>query len=139
MSLGRFLGGVVVGSALGGLFGLLFAPRPGTETRKLIQSRVKTQCDNTVAQCEDALHAVQHEVDKLGNAVQTQAKTQSEAAITALKDNVAAIQNKLAAVADNLETQGRDVLTHLGQKVGEKAGETVGTLVADKLLDKRPT
>lgn len=43
MSTGRFLGGLLVGGALGAIIGLLIAPRSGEETRGLIRDEFSDQ------------------------------------------------------------------------------------------------
>ncbi len=48
MSAGRFLGGIVLGGALGAIIALLVAPRSGEETRRLIGNDFKDRVDRSV-------------------------------------------------------------------------------------------
>ena len=41
MSVGKFLGGFVVGAALGAVAGLLLAPKSGAETREMLSDTAK--------------------------------------------------------------------------------------------------
>lgn len=45
MNIGKILLGVLSGIAMGGLFGMLFAPEKGTVTRKKISKTRKSQVD----------------------------------------------------------------------------------------------
>ena len=72
MSSGRFLGGLLIGGALGAIIGMLLAPRSGDETRELIRdefdhqvNRSKDQLQQrTVAFREKALEKADHLKEK---------------------------------------------------------------------------
>lgn len=51
----RFLIGVVLGIALGAAVGLLVAPQPGSETRRVIRERVQRGADDAEDMMEDEL------------------------------------------------------------------------------------
>ncbi len=48
MSSGRFLGGILIGGALGAIIGLLLAPRSGHDTRELIREDLEDRLDKSV-------------------------------------------------------------------------------------------
>jgi gas vesicle protein len=58
---GAFLGGVVVGTALGTVTGLLIAPRPGKETRQLLRK----SADALPEMAEDLATSLQLQADRL--------------------------------------------------------------------------
>lgn len=58
---GSFLGGMIIGAALGTVAGLLVAPRPGRETRQLI----KKSADALPELAEDLSTTVQLQADRL--------------------------------------------------------------------------
>jgi gas vesicle protein len=74
-STGNFLVGTLLGAALGGLFGLLLAPRSGTETRKLIQdemsSRYNTSRDSLKGKYEESLDTLKAKADVLKDRVRS--------------------------------------------------------------------
>ena len=47
MSVGKFLGGFVVGAALGAVAGLLLAPKSGAETREMLSDTAKDVMEKT--------------------------------------------------------------------------------------------
>ena len=51
----RFLIGVVLGIALGAAVGLLVAPQPGSETRRVIRERVRRGGEDAEDMMEDEL------------------------------------------------------------------------------------
>ncbi|HTL89406.1 MAG TPA: YtxH domain-containing protein [Leptolyngbya sp.] len=57
---GSFLGGMIVGAAMGTIAGLLIAPRPGRETRQLI----KKSADALPELAEDLSTSVQLQADR---------------------------------------------------------------------------
>jgi gas vesicle protein len=58
---GAFLGGLLVGSAIGTLVGILIAPRPGRETRQIL----KKSADALPELAEDFSSSVQLQADRL--------------------------------------------------------------------------
>jgi gas vesicle protein len=58
---GAFLGGLIIGSALGTVVGLLIAPRTGKETRKVI----KKSADALPELAEDLTTSLQLQADRL--------------------------------------------------------------------------
>lgn len=58
---GIFVGGLMIGSAVGTVFGLLIAPRTGKETRKVI----KKSADALPELAEDLTASVQMQADRL--------------------------------------------------------------------------
>ena len=69
MSAGRFLGGLVLGGALGAIIGLLLAPRPGRETRSIIKEEFERRVDETShnikEKASELTSEVGHRVDDL--------------------------------------------------------------------------
>ncbi|QLE57554.1 YtxH domain-containing protein [Nostoc sp. TCL26-01] len=60
---GVFIGGVMLGATIGALAGLLAAPRPGRETRKLLRK----SADAIPELAEDISTSVQIQADRLSN------------------------------------------------------------------------
>jgi gas vesicle protein len=61
---GTFLGGVVVGAAVGAVAGLLAAPRKGRDSRKILSKTVAA----VPQMAEDISSSIQLQVDRLGSA-----------------------------------------------------------------------
>ncbi|OGI01731.1 MAG: hypothetical protein A2Y25_06610 [Candidatus Melainabacteria bacterium GWF2_37_15] len=55
MSVGKFLSGLIVGTAVGGVIGILLAPQSGEETREFISEKSEEMYKNT----EDSLKELQ--------------------------------------------------------------------------------
>lgn len=91
---GTFIGGVLLGTAIGTVTGLLFAPRSGRETRKLL----KKSADALPELAEDLSSSVQLQADRLSET----AKTQWEQTLNRLKEAVAA-----GIEASNLERDNK--------------------------------
>ncbi|HEY9809442.1 MAG TPA: YtxH domain-containing protein [Halomicronema sp.] len=91
---GTFIGGVVLGTALGTVAGLLFAPRSGRETRKLL----KKSADAIPELAEDLSTSVQLQADRLSET----AKNRWEQTLNRLKEAVAA-----GIEASNLERENK--------------------------------
>ncbi|NMF84235.1 YtxH domain-containing protein [Nodosilinea sp. P-1105] len=64
---GGFVGGMVVGAAMGTIAGLLMAPRPGRETRKILRK----SADALPELVEDLSATVQLQADKLSETALT--------------------------------------------------------------------
>ncbi|NEQ31615.1 MAG: YtxH domain-containing protein [Leptolyngbya sp. SIO4C5] len=58
---GTFLGGVIIGTAIGAVAGILAAPRPGRETRQLL----KKSADALPELAEDLSTSIQLQADRL--------------------------------------------------------------------------
>jgi len=79
---GAFLGGVLLGAALGTLTGILIAPRPGRETRQLL----KKSADALPEMAEDLSSTVQFQADRLSES----ALRNWDSTLIRLKDAIAA-------------------------------------------------
>lgn len=93
---GRFLGGLLVGTALGTLTGLLLAPRSGRETRSILRK----SADALPELVEDLSTTLQLQTDRLSDS----AKQSWEGTLERLR----------AAIADGVEAtqQQRQLLKH---------------------------
>ncbi len=58
---GAFIGGVLLGAALGSVVGLLLAPRSGQETRRILKRSV----DALPGAAEDVTESAQEQIDRL--------------------------------------------------------------------------
>ena len=81
-SSGSFIGGMIIGVALGALGGLLAAPRSGRETRKLL----KKSADALPELAEDLSTTIQMQADRL-----------SETALRNWEDTLERLQQAIAA------------------------------------------
>lgn len=88
--IGAFLGGVVIGGAIGAVTGLLWAPRPGKETRQLLRKSA------------DALPEL---AEDLATTVQLQADRFSE---TALRNWAGTLERLQEAIAAGVEASQLD-------------------------------
>lgn len=91
---GTFIGGVLLGTAIGTVTGLLLAPRSGRETRKLL----KKSADALPELAEDLTSSVQLQADRLSET----AKSRWEQTLNRLKEAVAA-----GIEASNLERDNK--------------------------------
>lgn len=67
-----FFSGMVLGAAIGGLIGLLYAPEPGEETRKKVSEKTKEISDDLLDRFDDLkenVNEILDEVKKTGNQV----------------------------------------------------------------------
>ncbi len=85
MSVGKFLTGFLVGSAVGGVVGLLLAPGSGEETRGAISDKTDEVYKNTEEsvkeiQCRanDVIEDIQQKGDELLGRIQDLIKKQNE-------------------------------------------------------------
>ena len=92
---GAFVGGVMLGSAIGTMFGLLIAPRTGKETRKVLQK----SADALPQLAEDLATTIQLQADRLS---ETTLKNW-EGTLTRLREAIAA-----GVEASQLEIQKSD-------------------------------
>lgn len=115
-----FIGGLIIGAAIGTLTGLLIAPRAGSETRKLLKKSA------------DALPEL---AEDLSSSVQLQAKRLSESALRRWEETLARLKEALAAgiEAYGLESQSLNQMevntkrNAVGNKLSRSAAETIST------------
>ena len=72
MSVGKFLGGFVVGSALGAVAGLLLAPKSGAETREMLSDTAKDvmeKTDKTVKEIQSKAEEIVSDMQQKGDAI----------------------------------------------------------------------
>ncbi|MCT7951021.1 YtxH domain-containing protein [Ancylothrix sp. C2] len=121
---GTFIGGVLLGTALGTVAGLLFAPRSGRETRKLL----KKSADALPELAEDLSTSVQLQADRLSET----AKTQWEQTLNRLREAVAA-----GIEASNLERDTKIQTQNPGSSISPPNSElkTPPHLVKNSLTD----
>ena len=97
-SFGKLLLGAVVGAAAGWVYGVLSAPRPGHETRRILEENLREQWDESSTCVQEKLACVSHTLDDVAETVSHQA---------------VALKAKAVALANELETTGRTTLDHL--------------------------
>ncbi len=100
---GSFLGGLLLGSAIGTVVGLLIAPRPGKETRQIL----KKSADALPELVEDLSTSVQIQADRLSETT----SRNWEDTLSRLKDAIAAgveasQQEQRQAVSSEQENNG---------------------------------
>ncbi len=93
---GAFIGGMLFGSAVGTIVGLLIAPRPGRETRQLI----KKSADALPDLAEDLSTTVQLQADRFS----TSAMRNWEGTLERLKEAVSAGVEATQLQAEELKT-----------------------------------
>ena len=103
-SAGSFIGGLLLGSAIGTVTGLLIAPRPGRDTRQLLRKSA------------DALPEL---AEDLSTSVQLQADRLSESALRNWDGTLTRLREAIAA---GIEASGRESL-ELKQSKAEVATE----------------
>jgi len=70
MCIGRFLTGFIVGSAVGGVVGILLAPRSGEETREMLVDKseeVYQTTENSVKELQSKATEVMDNIQKKGD------------------------------------------------------------------------
>jgi len=90
---GAFLGGVLLGTAIGSILGILLAPHSGKETRRLL----KQQLNDLPGTAEDATDSAQEQIEKL---VQSARKSLDET-IAKLNENIEANRSNSAPLEKN--------------------------------------
>lgn len=61
----KVLSGLAIGTAIGGVFGILFAPKAGKETRQEISGKVKETTAATKEKVKETVQEVKDKVDEL--------------------------------------------------------------------------
>jgi gas vesicle protein len=69
MNTGKALLGILAGVAAGALFGILFAPEKGSETRKKIAKKGKDYVDDLTVKLNDLMEDVSEKVDSVAKKV----------------------------------------------------------------------
>lgn len=111
---GSFIGGLLLGAAVGAITGLLIAPRAGRETRHLI----KKSADALPELAEDLSSSVQLQADRL-----------SESALRRWDDTLARLREAVSAGVEASQHENQ-ILTH---QEGEVVAESHSP-VRDSLL-----
>lgn len=97
-SFGKFVLGALLGGAVGGVIGMLLAPRSGAETRELIRE----EFDNRYRESADAL------------------REKSDV----LKEKAAAFREKMSEISTDLEETGRRTVSRFTEAAGKNSSET---------------
>lgn len=102
-STGVFIGGLMIGSAIGSVLGLLMAPRTGKETRKVI----KKSADALPELAEDLTTSIQLQADRLSEST----LENWEGTLDRLRDAISAgIETSRATTqANKLDTLDQDL------------------------------
>ncbi|KRK40376.1 YtxH domain-containing protein [Loigolactobacillus bifermentans] len=104
----RFLKGLAVGSAIGGVYGLLTAKRSGVETRHRLRRQV-TDLTDSVQRVNNSVQAFQAALEHL-DTVNTETATPTLAAIEKLiQEFQFQSEPRLKRVKDATETLNRDL------------------------------
>lgn len=90
---GKIIGALLIGAAIGGVLGILFAPAKGTETRKKISGKTDEFTDAIKEKFEDFLSQMRNEVEPL------KAKA---------KEYAAAANEKFEATKEKVKDFGKD-------------------------------
>jgi gas vesicle protein len=86
-SFGKFLGGAVLGGAIGAVIGMLLAPRSGAETRALIREEFESRC-------HDSTEAIQAKAE-------------------IIQEKASAFREKVSELAEDLEEKGQQAFSRL--------------------------
>lgn len=99
---GVFIGGLMIGSAVGTVLGLLIAPRTGKETRKVLRK----SADALPELAEDLTASIQFQADRLSEAT----LNNWEGTLARLKDAIAAgVETSRATKATKLNTPNQNL------------------------------
>lgn len=96
-SVGKFVLGALVGSAIGAVIGMLLAPRSGNETRELIREEFENRY-------RDSTDIIREKSD-------------------VLKEKAAAFREKMSEFSEDLEEKGRKTISRFTE-AGKKSSET---------------
>jgi gas vesicle protein len=110
---GDFLTGILVGGAIGYVFAMLNAPRPGDETRQILTERGRELRDQ-------AMDTVQATVDKTGKLVSESRER--------LGTTVESTKNRVQTRVSDLKGRGEEVVTVAREKASDnlrKAADSV--------------
>ena len=72
MSAGKFLGGFLIGGAVGALVGLLLAPQSGEETREMLGDKakdIKQKAEGTVKEIQSRADEIVEDLQNKGDAI----------------------------------------------------------------------
>ncbi len=108
-SIGAFMGGMLVGGAVGAVAGLLAAPRSGRETRQILRKSA------------DALPEL---AEDLSATLQLQADRLSESALHSWEDTLGRLREAVAAGIDASQLKAQQ-LSHLGDREVSSAPATM--------------
>ena len=100
----HFMSGVMFGTILGGIIGVLFAPAPGEKTRKKLKE-------------------VSEDLSEKGNKVLDEAKEVVEDVKVAASPLVAELEKNMAPVLKKAKAQGKDVQFQVLEKVEQLVDE----------------
>jgi gas vesicle protein len=64
---GKMIGALLVGAAIGGALGILFAPAKGSDTRRKIMSKGEDLRDSIKDKFNGLIGHVEHEMEEVGN------------------------------------------------------------------------
>lgn len=104
----RFLKGLAVGSAIGGVYGLLTAKRSGAETQQRLRGQLN-DFTNSVQRVSDSVQAFQAALEQL-DTVNTETATPTLAAIEKLiQEFQFQSEPRIKRVKDATETLNRDL------------------------------
>ena len=98
---GVFIGGMMIGSAVGTVIGLLIAPRPGKETRKVI----KKSADALPELAEDLSTSIQFQADRLSESTLENWEGTLTRLRSAIAAGIEASQENTHKSNSNLQTQ----------------------------------
>ncbi|MGD1919104.1 MAG: YtxH domain-containing protein [Pleurocapsa sp.] len=98
---GIFIGGMMIGSAVGTVIGLLIAPRTGKETRKVI----KKSADAIPELAEDLSTSIQFQADRLSESTIENWEGTLNRLRQAIAAGVEASQKTTGAAKSNLQNQ----------------------------------
>ncbi|MEB3826790.1 YtxH domain-containing protein [Phormidium sp. CCY1219] len=104
---GTFIGGMLVGAAIGTITGLLVAPRSGRQTRKLLKKSVK---------------ALPEIAEDISSSVQMQADRLSESALENWDETLDRLREAIAAGIEATKLE-REVLARQEREVAAESGE----------------
>ncbi|MBP0000501.1 MAG: YtxH domain-containing protein [Cyanobacteria bacterium SID2] len=113
---GTFIGGMLIGGAVGVVAGLLLAPRSGRETRKILKKSVRSMPELA----DDLSSNVQYQADRLSES----ALRNWEDTLTRLRDAIAA--GIAASQAVNQAVEAQDTPTV------ETESEPIASAVSDR-------